>query len=49
MFLTIEEILFLLDLISEKHGSGYSGEPEVGKLQAKLSIMLEAKQRVKAG
>lgn len=47
MLLTTEEILLILDLIEEKYGRGYCMEPiEVGKLQAKLSIMLEAKQRM---
>ena len=41
MSLTSAQILFILDLISEKHGKGYSDDPEIGKLQARLSIMLE--------
>lgn len=39
--LTVEEIQRLLELISEKYGFGYSNEPGVGALQAKLSIMQE--------
>jgi len=38
---TKEEILLILQLIEEKHGHGYSNEPMVGRLQAKLSILLE--------
>jgi len=45
--LTKEEILLIFELITEKYGAGYCMEPiEVGKLQAKLSIMLEVKQRM---
>lgn len=40
--LTAEEILFVLELLQEKYGFGYSEDPKVGRLQAKLSIMLEA-------
>jgi hypothetical protein len=45
------EIFFVLDLLREKYGPGYSdavvllydgGKVEVGSLQAKLSIMLQA-------
>lgn len=44
--LNVAEIQLLLDLLREKHGPGYAKDPEVGKLQAKLSIMLEvASQR----
>ncbi len=47
MLLTKDEILLILDLITEKYGLGYCLEPiEIGKLQVKLSIMLEAKQRM---
>lgn len=45
MFLTEEEIIFILDKISD--GFGYSDDPKVANLQGKLSIMLEAKQRVR--
>jgi hypothetical protein len=48
MLLTEDEILLILDLLEEKHGRGYSKELKVAGLQAKLSIMLEAKQRVSA-
>jgi hypothetical protein len=50
MPLTKAEIFFLLEAIREKYGMGYSdaeydtghaGIVEVGKLQGKLSIMLE--------
>ncbi len=43
--LTSKEIYFILGLMREKYGFGYSdakeGEIKVGQLQAKLSIMLE--------
>ena len=41
MQLTKAEITLILDLIREKYGFGYSDKPEIGKLQAKLSMMLE--------
>ena len=43
--LTKKEILFILDLIKEKHGPGYSDNRDVGILQAKLSIMLDLLQK----
>ena len=47
MLLTKENILLIMDLIAEKYGPGYCINPiEVGKLQAKLSIMLETRQRM---
>ncbi len=46
MLLSKDEILFILQLIEEKHGRGYSDDPEIARLQTKLSIMLEAKERV---
>ncbi len=47
MNLTKKEILLILDLITEKYGIGYCSNPAmVGQLQAKLSIMLEVKQRM---
>ncbi len=42
---TSQEIREQLDALREKHGPGYSDDPAVGKLQAKLSIMLEAALR----
>lgn len=36
-----KEIRVLLDLLREKYGPGYSSDPVVGALQAKLSVMLE--------
>lgn len=42
MRLTEEEIRIILDLLKEKYGPGYSSNKEIGKLQAKLSIMLES-------
>ena len=41
MLLTSGEILLILDLIAEKYGAGYSDEPSIGRLQVKLSCMLE--------
>lgn len=40
--LTADDIQLILDELREKHGPGYA-KGAVGKLQAKLSIMLEAK------
>ena len=37
--LTKQQILFILDLIRKEYGGGYS-DGEVGKLQAKLSMLL---------
>lgn len=42
MILTEEEIRIIL----RELGGGYSEKPEVAKVQAKLSMMLEAKMRV---
>jgi hypothetical protein len=39
--LTKDEIRLILDLLAEKYGPGYSDIPEVARLQAKLSIMLQ--------
>jgi hypothetical protein len=39
--LTPDQVRFLLDLIREKYGGGYA-EGDVGKLQVKLSMILEA-------
>jgi hypothetical protein len=36
------DIYLILDALSDKYGKGYSDDPKVGKLQAKLSIMLQA-------
>ena len=45
--LTVKELAYLLDLIAKTlpGGFGYSSDPEIAALQAKLSIMLEAKTR----
>lgn len=50
MSLTADEIRYILNLIAATlpGGFGYSSDPEVGKLQAKLSMLLEAKMRVAA-
>jgi hypothetical protein len=45
MELTAEEIRLILDIISKNHGPGYSKDERIGKLQAKLSILLEVKER----
>ena len=47
--LTADEIQLVLEALKDKYGPGYSGVKEVGQLQAKLSIMLEAKRRVEQG
>ncbi len=39
--LTSKEIRMVLEALREKYGPGYSDEPGVGALQAKLSMMLE--------
>jgi len=44
MNLTKNEILMILELLSEKHGPGYA-PGLAGRLQAKLSIMLEVASR----
>ena len=38
--LTSGEIYMILALIADKHGTGYSDDPEVRRLQAKLSVLL---------
>lgn len=43
--LTAAEIRLLLEALVAKYGPGYSTEPNVAALQAKLSVMLEAAQR----
>ena len=44
--LTLEEIKIILDAMSHKYGAGYSEEPGVGQLQAKLSILMEVRRRM---
>ncbi len=39
--LTAAEIRLILEALREKYGAGYSDKPEIGALQAKLSILLE--------
>ena len=39
--LTYNELKLILEALSAKYGMGYSSEPAVGQLQAKLSIMLQ--------
>ena len=41
MDLTVKDIRLILEALSEQYGFGYSEKPNVGMLQAKLSIMLE--------
>lgn len=44
MILTIKEIRLILETLGDTYdGFGFSPDPKVGKLQAKLSIMLEVK------
>ncbi len=46
MILTAEEIRLILELLAEKYGHyGYADDEEVARLQAKLSMMLEAKSK----
>ena len=45
MNLTVEEILFILDKISNGK-FGYDDNKQIGQLQAKLSIMLEVQDRL---
>ena len=46
MFLNKEEIRLILELLFEKYGPGYGGDPAIARLQAKLSIMREALARM---
>jgi hypothetical protein len=46
MKLTNSEILFLLNCVERTYGFGYAKDPKVSRLQAKLSIFLEANQRL---
>lgn len=39
--LTSKQILFILELIEEKHGPGYADDRDVIAIQSKLSIMLQ--------
>tara|TARA_R100001132_G_C3271239_1_gene93342 strand:- start:2792 stop:2938 length:147 start_codon:yes stop_codon:yes gene_type:complete len=48
MKLSKEEILLILEEIRKNHGPGYAKEEKVSRLQAKLSIMLEAEERYNA-
>lgn len=41
VLLTKDEILQILDALTDKYGMGYSSVEGVGALQAKLSVMLE--------
>lgn len=45
--LTATDVQLMLDIIREAHGPGYADDAQISQLQAKLSIMLEAKLRVK--
>lgn len=47
--LTADEIYILLEALQHKYGQGYSKEENVGKLQAKLSIMGEVARRMENG
>lgn len=44
--LTYDELKILLDALRAKYGPGYSNEPGVAALQAKLSILLEIRSRM---
>lgn len=46
MLLSEDEILILLDLLAKttSSGFGYSDNPKIAQLQAKLSVMLEVKR-----
>ena len=48
MMLTADDINMIFDALQEKHGAGYAKDPKVGKLQAKLSMMLEARTQMEA-
>jgi hypothetical protein len=48
MTLTKNEILLVLKLMEEKYGPGYAKDPLASRLQAKLSIMLEVRTRMKS-
>ena len=39
--LTVKDIQIILEALHEKYGPGYSDDPEIGKLQAKLSVLQE--------
>ena len=41
MILTAEEIRLILAIIERDGGPGYHKDPQIAKLQAKLSIMAE--------
>ena len=41
MILTTEDIRIIFEALEAKYGRWYLGIPEVGRLQAKLSIMME--------
>jgi hypothetical protein len=49
MRLTTAEIQLILEALSAKYGMGYSDKPEVGRLQAKLSIMQQMSVAQKSG
>ena len=41
MTLNKKELHIIFDALENKYGKGYSSEPDVKRLQGKLSIMLE--------
>lgn len=43
--LTTEEVRLILEALEKQYGRGYSSRPEIGRLQAKLSILGEMAQR----
>lgn len=47
--ITAKEYRIIMEALSEKYpGDGYADNEEVAKLQAKLSMMLEAAERIEA-
>ena len=39
--MTVEQIRYLLELIADREGSGYSQRPQIANLQGVLSIQLQ--------
>lgn len=42
---TTEELRIIFEAIEDKYGRGWAADKRIARLQAKLSIMLEAAQR----
>lgn len=45
---SVRELQLILEALSTQYGRGYSDVPEVGRLQAKLSMLLEIAVRLEA-